>query len=353
VKPASIITGPLHIHVTEPDGVARIDTLVRRGPTHHAEYPDGTSCLFVGPEQTTGTVELKNSHIENMSSHGVYASRTRGPVRIENTTFKNNNGAGCRISGENSYVENCTFLLDADEVVPGTIGDRFNSMTAGMWFESGFRTRAGGRMSDCRVRMGRVPDNVRGIEIDGSAGRTTIERTRITLDGSRVRPIDINRPGQKGARVRTQGSVPPNPRINLRSVAVSGPAPGPGGAINIVGRPGSTIENCTVDIGMREQALAISDSNRYLLSGSDIRLAGTGIGLYVRDAIGGRITDTDITAPKYPLAFGADPPATDCVVHITGRSTLQTPGPRGKVGGNDRCFARRPGLPRAAVGRDR
>jgi len=325
VHPASIITGPLHLHITDPDGVGKIDTLVRRGPTHHADYPDGTSCIFVGPEETRGTLQIKNSHIENMSSHGIYASRTRGSVQIENSVFKNNNGAGCRISGPSSYIEDSEIILDADEIVPGTIGDRFNSMTTGMWFESGFRTQAGGRMSDCVVRMGNVPDRVRGIEIDGSAGRTTIENTSISLDGSVVRPVDVNQPGQRGARVRTAGSTPPNPRVNLRNLSITGPAPGPGGAIDLVGRPGSAIENCKLDIASRDSAISFRDANNYLISGTDVRLVGwDGTGLVVRESVGGRITNTSINVPGFPLTIQNGQTPTMCPLRLIGQNRFQS-----------------------------
>jgi hypothetical protein len=174
--------------------------------------------------------------------------------------------------------------------------------------------------------MGRVPDRTRGIEVDGSAGRTTIENTTVTLDGGVVRPIDINQPGREGARVRTQGSVPPTPRVTLKGVTVTGHAPGPGGAIDIVGRPGCTLRDCRVEVSGRGEAISLRGTNRYLLSESEVRLTGTGTGtgVSIQNSAGGRIDSTSIVAPEYPLVVVNDGSSDACPVRITGKSAFQS-----------------------------
>lgn len=319
------VTGPLHVHVTDPDGRGVIDGLVRRGPTHHADYPQGTSCVFVGPTETVGTVVIRNSHIENMSSHGIYASRTRGAVQIENTLFKNNNGANCRFSGPNSYVRNSEIVIDGSDIVPGTTGRVFNSLTGAMWFESGFRTQAGGLMENCTIRLKDVPPRIRGVEVDGSAGRTTVRDTTIEIVDSVVRPVDINRPGQAGARVRTEGSTPEDPRVDLRNVTVTGTAPGPGGGVDIVGRPGSVIENCRVNITGREVGLSVTDSEGFQVTGTEIHVSGeSGNGVELVDAEQGGIADSYIRAPAFPLVVRASGTPQACPVHLTEGTRLES-----------------------------
>lgn len=324
VNQGANVSGPLHVHITSPDGVGRIEGLVRRGPTHHAPYPRGNSCIFVGPQETVGTLVIADSHIENMSSHGIYASRTRGQIHIENTLFKNNNGANCRISGPDSSIRNSEIVMDSEEIFPGTTGDVFTSLTAGVWFESGFRTQAGGEMMDCSVRLGAVPDRVRGIEIDGSAGRTVVTDTEITVEGGAVRPVDINRPGKKGSRVRTRGSVPPTPRVELSGVTVTGRAPGPGGAIDVVGRPNSRVENCTVDIADRGVALAFTDTDEFELEGSTVTVEGAGDGIHAMNSPRGRIRDTTVRVPNTPLVVDTLGPTESCPLRVDGLTARST-----------------------------
>lgn len=318
VNPGANVSGPLHVHITSPDGVGRIEGLVRRGPTHHAPYPRGNSCIFVGPEETVGTLVIADSHIENMSSHGIYASRTRGQIRIENTLFKNNNGASCRLSGPNSYIRNSEIVLDSEEIVPGTTGEVFTSLTAGVWFESGFRTQAGGEMTGCSVRLGAVPDRVRGIEVDGSAGRTVIRDTDVTVEGSSVRPVDINRPGRGGSRVRTGGSVPPTPRVELSGVTVTGRAPGPGGAIDVVGRPNSRVENCAVEVSGRSLGVAFRDTGEFELDETTVRMDGKGDGIHVMNSPRGQVRNTTVRVPDTPLVVEMADGAEGCPLRVDG-----------------------------------
>lgn len=323
VHPGRNIVGPLHVHVTEPDGVAIIDTLVRRGPTHHAQYPGGHSCIFVGPEETVGTLYLRNSHIENMSSHGIYASRTKGNIRIENTTFKNNNGAGVRLSGSGSYIRKSNIILDSRHVIEGTQGQIFTSVTTGMWFESGFRTQAGGTMDQCRVDIRKAPDRTRGIEIDGSAGQTTIQNTEVYTGDGNLRPIDINQPGKEGSRVRTGGSIPDDPRVEVRNVTITGQSSGPEAVIDVTGRDDVTVADTRIGFVGNRDGIRFSGASRYTIVDSSIDLDGVGTGVLVRDSTDGSITATDVSTREVPVEVNTSTTPVGCPLTFEGENSFE------------------------------
>jgi hypothetical protein len=310
--------------MTEADGEAIIDTLVRRGPTHHAVYPGGHSCIFVGPSETVGTVSIRNSHIENMSSHGIYGSRTRGDIRIENTTFKNNNGAGVRISGPGSYIRNSDIVLDASEVIGGTLGRILTSATTGVWFESGFRTRAGGTIDGCRVDIRQAPDRTRGIEVDGSAGRTTITNTTVHAGRGDIRPIDINQPGREGARVRTEGSVPSDPRVDIRNVTITGESSGREAVIDVTGRDGVTVADTRLDFTGNRDGIRFHDVSGYTVTETEITLGNPGTGIVAEGSTGGSISATDISVFGVPVSVSMPSTPQECPLPIDDSSTFET-----------------------------
>lgn len=323
-EPGRNIEGPLHVHITESTGVGIIDNFVRSGPTHHAQYPAGTSCIFVGPAETVGTLYLQNSHIENMSSHGIYASRTRGNVRIDNCVFKNNNGAGVRISGPGSYIRNSDIVIDRRDVIGGTLGPVFPSVTTGMWFESGFRTQAGGTMDGCRVDISRAPDRTRGIEVDGSAGRTTISNTEVHTGSGDLRPIDINQPGRKGARVRTEGSVPDDPRVDILNVTITGQSSGPEAVIDVTGRDGVTVADTSIDFAGNRDGIRFSDASGYTVTDSSIALTGVGVGILAEDSTDGAISATDVSTLGVPLAVSTSDTPQGCILTFGGENTFES-----------------------------
>lgn len=318
------ISGPLHVHVTDPDGHSIVDTLVRRGPTHHADYPGGHSCLFVGPAQTVGTLTLKNCHVENMSSHGMYASRTRGRIRVENCTFKNNNGAGIRISGPKSYVRDSTIVVDRSDLVSGTLGDPFNSVTSGVWFESGYRTRPGGTLERCLVTLPDAPDRTRGIEVDGSVGRTTIKDTRVHTGPGNLRPLDINEPGPDGARVSTQGGTPANPRVTIRNATVTGRSSGDEAVVDVDGREGTRIENCTIDFAGDQDGIAFKGADKFVIDGTTIDLTNDGVGVRANDSLEGTLANTTVSVPVFPVVVETTDTPTACPVTVDSRVTLNS-----------------------------
>ncbi|WP_246988205.1 right-handed parallel beta-helix repeat-containing protein [Halorientalis marina] len=323
-QPATSVQGPLHVHVTDPDGVSIIDSLVRSGPTHHAEYPGGHSCIFVGPAETVGTLYIRNSHIENMSSHGIYASRTRGNIRIENTTFKNNNGAGVRISGTGSYIRDSEIILDRSEVIEGTLGNVFTSVSSGMWFESGFRTQAGGMMDRCQVTLRDVPDLTRAIEVDGSAGQTTISNTDIYVGSGNVRPVDINKPGRSGSRVRTRGRVPDNPRVDILNVRITGQSSGREAVIDVSDRESVLIANSRIDFQGDRDGITFENAAGYVVDGTTVNLESAGTGIIAIDSPNGIINDTDISVVATPIRISMSDSPNTCSVQIAPNVTLES-----------------------------
>ncbi|WP_144797951.1 hypothetical protein [Halorubrum depositum] len=140
----------LALNVTDPNGSAVVDTLVRTGPQEFLPYPRNELCVFSGRSHR-GTVTYRNLDIRNAGENGVYASKCPGDVHVEGGFYKNNRNDGVRISGDGSYISGATVVIDSDDFHPQNRGVEGNMR--GIRMQSGNKGLTGGVIEDTTLEL--------------------------------------------------------------------------------------------------------------------------------------------------------------------------------------------------------
>jgi hypothetical protein len=316
----------LKLNTTDPDGGILVDSLVRKGPAHLPDYPEGGQGLFAGPG-SKGTIVVRDSHFENMPMHGIYASRTEGPVQVEETTFENVNGNMCRVAGEESWVKNCRFVVDVandhpDNQTTGSEGT-YPAGNNGVWCESGFQTKVGPLVEGCEF-VARSADRSRGLlEVDGSVGATVVRDCTFTNDVDDVPFVNVNEVGPDGSRVRLEGSMPPEPRsVAVEGVTCTGSSSGSDGVIDIEGRNGSAVTDCAVDVGGNRDGVVLRRSHGSVVSEPTVDLDGRGVALAVEKQFGTVLDGGRLSTGGYPLVLEAGGWSRGCYLSVGAAPTL-------------------------------
>ena len=274
--------GCLRFRVNQSDGVANISGLVKAGPSDMQPYPNGGSCIYIGTDHL-GTVNISDCFIANMSSHAMYGTQSPGTIRVENCTFKNNNGQQCRVSGDGAVVRNCRIVIDVDNAHPDNIypddSPKYNSLGNGIWTVSQTDPpQSGGLVEDTEIICRSVPDldGTRPwlIECDGSAGPTTYRNVHIHTEADGhgiIRALDTT-------RISLPAGWPDDQSVTFDGVTITGTSSGSNPALDIRGRD-ATVENCCIDVDGDRDGLALVDgkfnSPTGAVSDTNINVGGT------------------------------------------------------------------------------
>ncbi|MDS0300425.1 hypothetical protein NDI76_16885 [Halogeometricum sp. S1BR25-6] len=266
----------LIVDVTDPDGVAVVDTFVRKGPQDFAHYPGNAITVFTGRPHL-GTVYYRNLHIENGGEHGMYASKCPGNVRVEGGLFKNNYGDGVRIAGEGSYVKGATVVIDENDRTPGNRGTWYGAR--GIHFQSGEYGYTGGLVEDCTVIARTSPGTEALLMMEHSQGAATVRNCRFYND-TPYRTILVDRPATNHTR-------PAKPwDMTFENIEISGSARNTA-AFVMAGRSGSRLSNVRIDLpGENVDGIVLEDCAGTLITGANV-LTG-GYPLRVSGAAGGK-----------------------------------------------------------------
>ncbi|MFC7156570.1 right-handed parallel beta-helix repeat-containing protein [Halomarina halobia] len=251
----------LAVYIYDEDGTGVIDGYVRRGGGAVGDYPSGTQAMFVGKSHR-GTLYVRNAHIEESGENGIYASRTNGDVRIENSFFKNNDIASVRIAGEGSYVKGSTFVVDTDSAENDP--EAFDNVR-GLWWESGGYEKVGGYAEDCDFVLESADVSGGLLRVAPTAGAMTVRNCRFRNETTHPSllaraPNDMN-----------------STEITVDGVSITGRSDDPRrGGIEIVERSGSTVTDSCIN-----------------------RQGGNGV--VVRRASGCTVKDSTIDVPGEPV----------------------------------------------------
>jgi hypothetical protein len=271
--------------VRSSDGVGIVERFVAKTGGRIGTYNggEGRVGIYIG-QSNRGQIRLVDCHIEEFGNNGVYASRTYGEVQVVGGTYRNNDISQVRLGSEGSFVEAATVEVDVEDVGdPNDPGDFLNPR--GVRIESGPVDTAGATARNVDIHLKNSPSA--GIVVGRGGGRFRVEDTRIQVDTDGSTAILAKRPTGGGH------DPPPEPHhVTISGVTITGDANGEG-AIQLLGRPDSTIETTTV--------------------------AGTGDG---RDGV--VLTDSPTTiagsrieSGRYPLVVRATEPATGgCLVAL-------------------------------------
>jgi hypothetical protein len=259
--PDSQVVHGFALAVRNPDGTGVVRNLVaRRGSAiGHYKGGNGRTGIWAGGRHR-GTLRIENCLLEEFGNNGIYASRCPGSVQVVDSTFRNNNVASVRISGEGSYARNVLVEVDLSSYD----GPRSR-------FDSGFNTRGivieqnnvdkspGARIVDCDVRLLDAIRSQGAIGI-GHHGRTVeVSDTTIRVDTDRIPAILRKRPQTAGAS-----------GIVLDGVTITGSAAGRE-AIKLEGAPESVFRDVTIDQpGTERDGVKLIDSEGCLLDGGSV-----------------------------------------------------------------------------------
>jgi hypothetical protein len=228
----------LTVQVTDDDGVAITDGFVKTSPTVVGGHAENDSTL-ASWGQHRGFWYVRNSLFENAGGDGsTYISRTPGGHRFDSCVFRNNFASSLRVGGGESWVRNCTIVLDREQAErtnrvlnPETMG-----MNAIVWESSSAitdagRNRAGGLVENCRIEVRSTGGSIGHVHVDGSHGGVIVRDTVIVNDTDDP-SIRAERPGSS---FMNDFELPAGPRgMYLENVRLTGD--GTGAAIDIDGR---------------------------------------------------------------------------------------------------------------------
>jgi len=261
----------IRFHQQDSDGVSNLTGIEKRGPSDMPPYPNGHSALYMGTD-VHGEVNIRDCYIANMSSHAMYASQSPGTIRVENCTFKNNNGQQCRVSGDGSVVRSCEIIIDIDNAHPDNIypdgSIRYNSLGNGIWNVSQTNPpESGGLVEDTDIICRSVPnhDGPRPflIECDGSASRTVYRNVNVHVESdghSIVKAVDT-------ARISLPAGFPDDQSVVFDGVTITGTSTGSDPAIDVSGRE-ATVTNCCIDLDGDRDGVAVGAGKFNPASGS-------------------------------------------------------------------------------------
>ena len=320
-------TSLLPVYITDPDGEGIIDGLDISGPADLIKYPENPIALYSGPE-SKGVLYVRNSRFENRGSHGIYASRCEGDVRLEKCTFKNNQNTHARISGEGSWAKSCRFIWD----LSGHPNRGEFDATTGLTFESGFQGFAGGLVEGCEFICRSSANNSGCLKVDGSHGAVTVRNCRFVVDADEAEPIWVDAPGDSHM-IDGQPAKPWD--IQIENVTVEGDGGWEShdwqdfdhsGAVTLSGRSGSTVRGGRVAMSNRDGLLLRDGEYRvsgvaFDCGGEDVRTERATV---TRDS--GDDSDTDEETPmpthQHTLSIDGTGTVTTYQIDVSGAAAL-------------------------------
>jgi len=209
-----------------------------------------------------GVLRIENCEFSEFGNNGIYASRTNGDVRVEDSYFLNNGVSGIRLSGEESWAKRCTVEIDTSKYDGpplqqnwGTWGIICENRRADKTLAAYPARDAGMLVEDCEVLVLNINETGQvgaGIKL-GSGGRSlTVRDSHVRLDTDRgfgrstYAVLRVN-PYLENRKYRKDKVAPPEPHsLTLDNVRITGSASG-GSGVRITRGDGSTIARCTVE----------------------------------------------------------------------------------------------------------
>ncbi|MFB6164755.1 MAG: right-handed parallel beta-helix repeat-containing protein [Haloarculaceae archaeon] len=246
--------------VTDRDGRGVVERLrlPDGGATVGGLYPPG---CFVGPI-TRGRLTFRDCRIEGFPNNGLYASGAKGPTDVIGGTYRNNDIANVRVSGD-SLVRGVHVRNDASPA-------DYRNMRGIM-----LRNGRSARVENATIELADVTDSDGAIVAEKLLRTATIENTEIRIDVDDVPAIWAKSPTRK---LTANGPT----HVACRNLFVTGAA-ADGSTVRVVDRHGCTFERVSISqSGVRRNGLHLIRSRD-----ADIRQAWidvTGRPLYLEQS---------------------------------------------------------------------
>ena len=250
---------------------------------------NGRIGLYAG-QPHVGILEVLDCEFSEFGNNGIYASRTRGDVRVEDSYFLNNGGNGIRLSGEGSWAKRCTVEVDTRkydgppmETSWGTWGITCENSRGGLTTEE-YPVRSPGMViEDCDVVLAHIDEGGQvgaGIRLGSKGRQLRVRNTRIQVDvedgfGRSTHAVLRVNPYLDHRQFRADMPNPPKPHaIHLEDVEITGSAAG-ASAVRIAHAEGSTVRNCRVrQPGRDRDGVRFIQTRDSTLDGGSIRTTG-------------------------------------------------------------------------------
>ncbi|RAW45618.1 hypothetical protein DQW50_07635 [Halorubrum sp. 48-1-W] len=226
--------------ITDPDGSALVDGVTRRGPSQFPEYPSTTLTIFNG-RSSKGTITYRNLEIHNATESGIYAGKAEGPVRVEDSYFKNCAHTAVRVTSDESWIKNTTIVMDIDDLHPDAeVKDPGGvQLNRGIWIQSAEYEYNGPLVEDCDIVVNNAGNGVAGIMNNGDTGGMRVRNTRIECNQENIYPVLIKSESADKAGTPYEAV--------LDGVSVTGTGSGRP-AIDVRGRDGTTVKNSCIQM---------------------------------------------------------------------------------------------------------
>lgn len=191
---------------------------------HWATYggaQGGRQGIYAGPAHR-GRLSVVDCDMRECSN-GIYASRNYGEVQVEDSHFQNNNAAGVRISGEGSYVDNCTFVTDpalyhGSRTFEDTAFHHRGVVTEERFDHISHQKAPGVEVRNCEFRIEDNPANGAAIHRYGNGRTLRVENTRIEYNNDGYRGVILVDTGGFGMH----GDAAPPKQLELVDSVVYG-----------------------------------------------------------------------------------------------------------------------------------
>lgn len=177
--------------VTDMRGVGVVRNFTCTGGGVEDTYPARKVGILCGPFHV-GELRLIGHDIRNMGSHPHYTSNHRGCIRTEDCYFENNDNTNVRISGgqsgghpnKDSWVKNCTVVVDTDNADHVPEGERYE-------FVRGIKCDFGEDVliEDTDVVFRSAPASPYCVGVQHNHGKATLRNVRIRSDVDGIGPL--------------------------------------------------------------------------------------------------------------------------------------------------------------------
>lgn len=243
--------------------VCRFDVLDRDGTglVERLRLPDGghdSAGCFVGPI-TEGTISFVDCFIAGFRDNGLYASPSKGPVRVTGGSYRNNGIANVRVSGD-SVVRRVHVRCDESP-------DSFRNMR-------GIRLRHGksALVEDCLIEMLDVTYSDGAIVLGSRMESAVVRNTDVRIGADDVAAVKAKSPTDSIRRSST-------PRFRCRDLRITGGGDGYS-AVLIVDREDCLLERvCISQHGRNRHGIHLIRTEGTVVRDSRISVSGTPIRL--------------------------------------------------------------------------
>ncbi len=275
------VTRCWQLRVNDSNSTGVLKNFVAKKGSAWSHYKSGDGRAGISVYGGKGTVKIVDCHLEEFGNNGIYGSRTLSAVQIIGGTYRNNNVAGVRISGDGSYVEGATIEVDPDKYSgPHTLEDDSFTMR-GVLFEQGNAStdgefdKAGGEIRNTEITVKENPTTGSAVAV-WTGGRTlNVKNTRIDYSNDGAPAVYREKRTSQGRH-----DPSPDPRwLRMNRVEITGSASN-GPSVLAEEANGSKIQDCYIEQGgSGRQGVVFSNSGSTLVKNTTIKVNGKAVQL--------------------------------------------------------------------------